>query len=487
MPRFMCESSVRELMAAVRRACLSVMVRISFPIICQGPSLPRQRQYRIWLPFLFSFGLMISYCWQNADLGFIGDAWETWRVSKEIFEVTRSRSFVEYRGPFVFVYHNALFRLSTVLGIGEVWFYRLYSSLLFALLTSHVFPYIFSYILNRTIRLLEVILFSSIVFYFYRGYFLHPQTDIVSFAFLLFSIYVLIYSLKVSSNPRMYFSASGGLAACSIMSRYNYILAVPFLAIFFLMTLFRRRLGLLHILRMVLFYAVPAVILVLANSSSQLARSSVRASLVNAMMMQKIEWNAGDNNYPGPMTIPEKRGTDVLRREGVNVRPMLIWTDEITVHKYIELYRKYSTEMIFIVAQHLFCGLDITYDSVYVRDYSAPRVLRSVLNYFMLFLAVVVISTGSSSSGSKGENASYLLLAMAVPSLFPSLFHVEVRYFLSVTLTCFAVSTFSLGYGLRIVREKRLYIYGILFIMLCFLNSLNTFNSAERIFPLRIW
>ncbi len=453
-------------------------------------------KYPSCIPFIFSLGCMVIYSALNAHVGFRGDAYEIWNVSKHIYQAGRDASFVEYRGPFTFVLYNLLFSLSRMLGIGEVVFFRLYSSFLFAFLTALVFPYLLSYILNRKICPGETVVFSMTVFYLYRGYFLHPQTDVLAFAFLLVSIDVLILYLNSPQCSCLYLSGAGTLLACSIMMRSTYVFSVPLLAAFFFLTLFARQFRVSQVWRSLSCFLLPCVLLVSVNlictnnsSVYKLGYTShnsyvLRQVLKCGLFIQKIEWNAGDNNYPGPMILPERRGIEILQREGYEP---VASPEGISIGQYLDLWRKYPVDLFFIVAQRLFCGLDITFNSVFVMNFSAPRIFFSLVNYFLVFLTIVVASTRFPIPSHRNGYVSILLLAMSIPGLVVSLFIVEVRYYISITMTCIAMGVFSFQEGMRIIRDNRLYVYCVLFIVLCFLNSVSIFNSAERIFPLTIW
>ncbi len=453
-------------------------------------------KYPSCVPFIFSLGCMVIYSSLNAHVGFRGDAYEIWNVSKHIYQAGRDASFVEYRGPFTFVLYNLLFSLSRILSIDEVVFFRFYSSLLFAFLTAFVFPYLLSYILNRKTCPGETLVFSMTVFYLYRGYFLHPQTDVLAFAFLLVSIDVLISCLNSPQYSYLHLSGAGMLLACSIMMRSTYVFSVPLLAAFFVLTLLARQYKVSQVWRSAFCYLFPCVLLVSVNlictnnsSVYKLGYTShnsyvLRQVLKCGLFIQKIEWNAGDNNYPGPMILPERRGIEILRREGYEP---VASPEGISVGQYLDLWRKYPVDMFFIVAQRLFCGMDITFNSVFVMNFSTPRIFFSLVNYFLVFLTIVIVSSRFAVPSYRNRYASILLLAMSIPGLVVSLFIVEVRYYISITMTCIAMGVFSFQEGMRIIRGHRLYVFCILFVVLCFLNSISIFNSAERIFPLRIW
>ena len=88
---------------------------------------------------------MIIYSLLNGEITFLGDSFETWEVAKHFYDSERSFSYVEYRGNFVFIYYNAIFSISQLVQVSDILFFRLYSSILFGLLTVYIFPYFISY------------------------------------------------------------------------------------------------------------------------------------------------------------------------------------------------------------------------------------------------------------------------------------------------------------------------------------------------------
>lgn len=438
------------------------------------------------IAFFMAFTCMAVYCYINSNLTFRGDSYETWNVAKHFYEVDRQRSFVEYRGPFSFILYNLIYRVSQILQINDVTFLRTFTSLVFAYLTVNVFPYFFSYIFEKKIYLLERISFSAVTFYFFSGYFLYPQTDFLALIFLLLSANVLIFATNESKPSWIHYCGAGVLLACSAMTRFNYILSLPFLLLFITFGLYSRHVSRITIAKLIACFVVPMSFMIMLNSSDSNSSRLMRAQLEGGLKIQKIEWNAGDEKYPGKLLFSEKRGIELLKLEGIDTSGVFHGTG-ISGKQYLSLYAKYPFDMAAIAMSHLFAGVDITYDSVYVYNFHSPRILFSLLNYSLIFLALVIIFAKLSWWRQNGQYAPFLLLALAVPGFSAIPFIVEVRFFMPLILAYSAISIFALSDGIKTLYIKNLYWYLLAFILLCFLNSTNLFNSLEKVIPLTPW
>lgn len=439
--------------------------------------------------FVLAFAGMVTYFYFHSDVTFKGDSYEIWEIAKHFYDPLRNTSFVEYRGPFTFFFYNLITSVSQLIQVSDVVLFRVFSALLFALLTTYCIPYLFSYILNKRICLMERVLYSVIIYYFYSGYFLHPQTDFLAFTFLLLSINALIHASGKSQSYWWIYCIAGVLLACSIMTRLNYILSVPFLILFIVFLWKRGQHNINKLLEIMALFIVPLTLLVSSNillnnyideEKSSTGNGLLEFQLLGGLKTQKIEWNAGDYVHKGHLFFPEKRGEKILKIESID-------SDYISVEQYIDLYLKYPVDMFSINLLHLFNAFDITYDSVYITDLRSPRVLLSMLNYSLMFLALVVINLKYSGWLHDKKYSLLLLMSIFIPAIPSVAFIGEVRYFIPVMTSFFAISIFSLGDAIKVVNEKSLWWVLFIFIALCFMNSVNTFNSLDNIVPLKVW
>ena len=154
----------------------------------------------------------------------------------------------------------------------------------------------------------------------------------------------------------------------SVMTRFNYILAAPFIMAFIVIALSESGKSRSNIAKSLLFFLAPFIILISVHSASSPGHANLlRIQLWSGVIISKIEWNAGDKNYPEQLIIPDRRGGEIARLSGLDSDlAMSSFIDEkYSVAQYIGLWKKYPLDMVVINLQHLFNGLDITYPTVY--------------------------------------------------------------------------------------------------------------------------
>lgn len=426
--------------------------------------------------FLAAFIGMSWYGLSNSHLTFRGDSYEIWEVAKNFYENNRSRSFVEYRGGFVFVVYNGLYNISSFLGIDDVAFFRVWSAFVFACMGG-IFPIVVGQIFGRSVGALKILIFNVLMFWFFCGYFLYPQTDIPALFFLLLALFL---SLKMVCRPHWLILGGGvvvgALLAASIMMRSSYVLAAPLIWIFLGRELRDGGAAWWRVACVVFVsMGVCAAFTGVNASTTSSTRGLAELQLKGGITMQKIEWNAGDSNYPGMLMLTDRRGEAILKAEGLT--PLV---GKMTVPAYFSLFVKYPADMLILQGKHLFGGLDITYDSVYVQDLHAPRILRSLVNYTCFFLALVVIRARLGVEGWRWRTLP-LLLAICAQSFVAIPFMGEVRFFMPVILAFMAIAVFNFENGLAEVRKNKLGMHWFFFVALCFMCSASQFESAQSV------
>lgn len=425
--------------------------------------------------FLTVWGLALISCCSNT-LPFRGDAYAIWETSKVFFDSSRPPPiFIEYRGPFVFFFYHGIYRVSQLIKVDDVIFFRAYSSLLFSALTILLVPYVFSRFLDRKISIPQKLFFSAVVFYFFNGYFLYPQVDFLAFFLLICSIAML---QTCDTNPRHLWLASGGagvLLAFAIMTRFNYILATPFLVAYISVNWLKGN-GWLAKVVLVSCFVLPLLVLVGANATRSDNGRVLSRQLVGGLQFQKVEWNTGDTTLPSAVFVKDEHGTALIKTlEG----PPFQLT-QISFTDYLGLFSKHPLDFAAIWMQHLFCGLDIWYDAPYVYDIRSSRVTRSLLNYTLFFLGLIAFQDYLLAWSGKKWRRLLLMLAVTIPALSAVPFVIEVRFFIPVIIVIYAMAIFSIKEAVQMVRENYLTQHLVIFISLCALLSLRVMNSIEN-------
>lgn len=421
-----------------------------------------------------AFLVFLVYAYFHRDLPFRGDAWEIWEVSKHFYEPGREHSFVEYRGPLTFVLYNAVYRATSAIGLGEQEGFRLFSAIVFALLTTRVVPALASRLLGRRSTNAEVLLFVVTTLYFFGGYLLHPQVDVLALTLFLAAA-VLFLGPSSTVGPFAY-AGAGLLVLSAAALRMNYFVALPALL---LMAYYRRlapgpssRRRALGLAAFGMLVVVASVLLLSQRTDSGQGRV-LHAQLAKGLTIEKIEWNAGDPRFPGAIIVADKAGSALLASRNSQSDRL-----SMTPREYLDLVARHPVTIGQTWLKHLFNGLDLWYDSVYVQDLFRGRLLRSLLNYTLFFLAFLVVRARCLARDVNQRAGAWALLAIALPALSAVPFVVEVRFFIPMIATAHAIAI--LGWREAVSQLKRgASILGLLlFVSACMAVSITVSSRA---------
>ncbi|UHD45332.1 glycosyltransferase family 39 protein [Aureimonas altamirensis] len=425
---------------------------------------------------------MALYCYANSDLPLLGDAYHTWEVARTLYDENRHTSYVEYRGPFTFILYNIIFIISHLIGVNELTILRIVLSLMFATLVSYIFPILYEFILLKRISFYEILLFSLWNFMFFSGYYLYPQTDATALFF--FSAGLLAFVKALNEGRGSWYALAGTLVAFSIMLRLNFVVSVPILLIIFaLRQKLSRRTAFAAALLLGCFL-VPLSALVWMNTSAAPTNSVLGGQLKGGLQFRKVEWNAGDATYPGSLIFPDRRGAEILSKEGIRSSKESFFDGTISAGHYLHLWLTYPKDMAIIYGQHLFAGIDIKYNSVYIYDLRHNIILMSIINFSLLFISMLAATRLVRSYGEMKTQRILILLALIFPAFSAIPFIVEVRFFMPLIVGYSALGIFALRDCLPYMRRSGLYIHFLIFIGLCLLNSASMFESTE---PILLW
>ena len=447
---------------------------------------PAARTARQLLPFLLAFAAMLVHGAMNRDLGFRGDAFETWEVAKSLFAAQDPyRSFVEYRGFVVFAVCGAVYRVSTWLGTDDVATFRVFAALLFAILTTVSLPALFSRLLGQPISMARTLLFAAVVFYFFRGYFLYPSSDYFALFFL-----VLALNRVLAPGPRAW--VSWGLAGlwmgAAILSRSNYVVCVPFLVALAWLQARADALPRPRVAGATALFSVCLAAMFLLNQAYVQHRAEVggpgkteglrvlNGQLTNGLKVQRIEWSV-DASYEGMVVFSEPTGLALLESEGI--------TGWLALPQYLRLVAAHPLDFAGLYGRHFFNGLDISYPTVYVTDVRASRLLFSLANYSLLFLGALVLAARFAPAGRSARGAVGLA-CLVVHVFFCVPFPVEPRFFLAMLVALHGCAVFGAAWpgraGARWAGARAgvglCLLYGA-FLAAAFALSARTFDQIE--------
>lgn len=428
--------------------------------------------------FAAAFVAMLLYALGNRALAFHGDAYETWQVARALADPAYAyRSFVEYRGFVVFVLDAAIYRFSMVLETDPVSTFRFFSSLLFAVLSVVSLPTALGRIAGVVPTSSQRMLCAALVFVFFRGYFLYPSNDIVALFFLLLSL----NAVTSTEEPTAGRTAFTGLwLSGAILSRSNYVVAAPFVL---WLSMRRDDACVADHLRdtgrgLVLLAVLSVMFALNAGYVSYRGRTDrgdhpdafrvLGRQLADGLRVQRIEWNAYDERYPGMLIYEEGRGKAILAAEGLQV-------DRFQWNQYLSIASRHPLDFSIIYARHLFNGLDLAYPTVYVQVVRQRSLLYSMLNFFLVFSSLVALGISRVPL-----RRILTLLAMVLPALVCMPFPTETRFYLSLQAFFIAFPVFANPWAKSRQGPKLgLTLAAALFIAACLAVSLHVFKSLE--------
>ena len=393
-----------------------------------------------WGAFVLAFAAMFLYALDNQQLAFRGDAYETWEVAKSLVDPASTfRSYVEYRGFVVFVLNAMIYRLSVLFGIDGVLTFRFFASLVFAGLSAVSLPVVLGRLAGVPPTFARRAFCVAVAFLFFRGHFLYPSNDWVAWFFLLLSL----NTATGSAPPKVGRAAAIGLwMGAAVLSRSNYIVSVPFVVWLVLRSVgfgHRKRAAVCGVALVLVLGAMFALNAGYSAHREQVAgkmqtdaRRVLNGQLTNGLRMQRIEWNAGDDSYPGMLVLEEGRGKAILAADKRETG-WLHW------YEYLGMVPEHAADFAVLYARHLFNGLDLAYPTVYVQDLRQRSLLFSVLNFALIFLSLAALSR----SRPYWPRQAPALLAIALPALSCVPFPVEPRFFMSLAMFLHALPAFT--------------------------------------------
>lgn len=464
--------------------------------------------YPVLISFLVVSPVILCLNLIHADFTFYYDSLGYWAHSS-FFIKNGFFSFLNYDFPLrgylfsflIFVISN----LSQLVRIPPHIGYEVLASLTFGASITIVIPEVVSILFHKKIAFLQILLFSFLALYFWRGFFFYPLTDLPAFFFVILGIYIL---LKFANHWWMVVF-TGLLWGGSTLLRPSYVISLmPVLC--WGWYYYRGEINLrlwpivarfLAILAGLILVFTPQVATNLKNygifspfTQTQLFYNGSDLFSIQlgwGLDLQKYETNIG-TTYPSPQVrFLDSQGDSILVKSGykssVDGVQQIGPDHPLTPEKYLELVSKYPLDFIVIYERHLFNGLDIIYDTPYVTNIYANALLRRFINYSIWFLAVIYVASKISTKRIRLISSELFLPAiLALPSLLSIPTAIEVRFMLPLHFMVYTLVAFWIlpgFFSLDVAKKKdiilrHLFFYAC-FLVLCFMLSANTYMGLE--------
>jgi hypothetical protein len=379
-------------------------------------------------------------------------------------------------------------------------------SLVYSASLSFLVPGLVFLLFKKQFGFLQILMFGCLALYFWRGSFFYPLTDLPSFLLLVLGVYIVVKFHQSWWTPIFAGVCWGGAALFRPSYQIVLVPLVLWMLYYFVgemrtkLASIPARLGFLFA-GMALVFA-PQVAINLANYEilSPFVQTQVffggndlfALQLGLGIDGQKYETNVGPA-YPEPGVIfLDRQGQDVLVRSGYKSLPYNPSSPRgpdqpLTLTEYLKLVIKNPMDFAIIYFRHLFNGLDIVYDSVYVKNvYDRAWVLRAI-NYSLWFLVIAYAAAKVNLRGLRHLDSRFFVPAIyALPALISIPSSMEVRFLLPFHFMAYALVSFwivpeffALSPETRKSLFLRYFFWYLCFLLVCFTISENTYMGLQ--------
>lgn len=441
---------------------------------------------------LFFFGILAVvwvYGYQRIDQPFVHDAMNYWGAGNSFVDNGRF-SLLNYRSPlrgFLFPLLLSVIQWQARgIGVEPRVLFLTYSSLLFSVFGFYLLPSFFRSVFQWETPPIKRLLFSGLLFFFWRGHFLYPLTDFPSLAFLVSGIAILAGTGNNRERP-LWVALAGFCLAAAVNIRPAYQASVGIVLVLLFFTW--RRLGNKCIIIGFVSFIVGMGIVFLpqfiinryhfgANSPFVLStyiedRSIYEVQLFWGLKTQKYETNIGDD-YPS---------ASVLYADPLAEKIAQRFLKDKTLKGYFNIVRAYPLDVAISYFRHSFNGLDIFFSTPYVKNIFANHFLLSFVNYVIWFLVLYYLVANPNNINTLSLSIVVVMLApvvLAVPVV------VEVRFFLPAYILAYGIVSYGLYYRelfLHTCNSKprlfRMVLLLLGWVMICFTFSSSTIEQLQ--------
>ncbi len=459
-----------------------------------------------WVAFIVIFGTTLGLNLHRNDFKFYFDSAVYWNVLAKAFEdpITGTFSLLNFnsalRGYLLPLILFIIIKFSVILRIRSLFLLEITQSFVFSGLITVIIPYVIKKLFKHELKFWQILLFSLLVIFFWQGYFFYPLSDFWALSFLVFGMYLLLY---YQSNKWALLLAGVVFGGAAVI-RPSYSITIIFLLFWSAYYFLRYRnqtkrqilANELTITIGLAFVFLPQVIINMAQFGmlspmplTQVHRNNLfLAQLTAGIQVQRYETFVGlKSDYPYAIVIYlDEHGRNIFVRSGYDPDSIFHPKPKIlSLSEYILLTLKHPLDFLMIYFRHLFNGLDVVYNTPYIYDLYENAGYIRLLNYSLLFLAILYINKHVKVS-SVLSYQFLLLLILVLPSILSIPTGIEVRFLLPLHLISYSITAFFVlpmfssfaGKKKISILLKYLPWYSI-FIIICFLLSANTFANMR--------
>ena len=421
---------------------------------------------------------------------FVGDAGDYWISAEqygfENFQLINYNSSIRgYLFPLILYFVQ---RLAQIAGIEGVVVYWIIVSLFFSFTFQVAFPDIVTRCMGNTFSysLWGKLIFLIIIIYMFKGMFIYPLTDLWALSILICAIWCMLKAEnKEMCVGGVMAAIAGSLFAATYFFRPVYLVSLVIAGIIVIIDMVRaKKMIYVSFFAGVILVAVPQMLINHHNFDtwSPVVQTQLFYEDDKSLFLKQLEWgitvqkyetNLDTENYPEvAMRYPENIGVKLLEEEEMEGFDSY-W-------EYICFCFRHIADVCTIYLKHLFNGIDIVYNDIYIYKVYKNRFFIQWLNYTMIFAGINALFQNHKQWDRKQIG---WILCWIAPIILVIPTAVETRFFVGVLTLLYFLAIQLFTQEKRKILNLRILAKYVLFIMVCFVLN----NAAFSTVGIPIW
>lgn len=403
--------------------------------------------HSIIFTFLLVFFLFFLWLMPKKDLlGGSGDTHSVWVAITTYYSNSPVSSYVMYKGVLSIFPNVWLYELAKYFKVDNFLFIKLFHSLSFAYITTVGMPYIVKYLLKKRVESWKKIIFSFSLFMLWKfNHALdHIMIDLSSLTILVIGVSYCIKIIKNEKNNFFNFLILGFFLGLLICGSGQYQLSFYTLIIFILIS-YRKMIKNLKFNNILFILVLIIGIVGVVSIDKQFNKNTLELAQKNdEFFLTKKEWFnlslSGRNmlflKYANGPTINNNRGRMIGKQTFENFEAEIeSGRSPYSSQYFLKLVLMYPLDFLTQWLNRFFLSLSL--------DNGNRNVLHLIYSFSLFYVFIVMVVSKIKKIEDVFKTKILVVLSFVLPSLVPLIFHVEMRYFLSIQILIF--STVLLG------------------------------------------
>jgi hypothetical protein len=348
-----------------------------------------------------------------------------------------------YRGYSFPLLCFGLQQIEKFLRISDFAIVAIFSAAYFAILCGWLLPALSLKLFNLRPKLWQSLVLSALVFTFWHGFLCYPLTD-------FFCLFVLVGALNlILAGTTACLFGGGLLLGFAYNMRPAYAIALILSLVFVAMTGFqkdRKRvngwIAIAAMLSGVILVLMPQAFInhryyhswsPLTITTAYSSRGLFLPDMNVGFTMQRAETNAGTNFPTASVFFTDPAGVELLQKAG--------GAHTFGYHMLFKTALSSPFKLAMLYWRHICNGLDIKYPTVYVPDIYSRFQLLSLVNYSLIYLAIIIVLSESLFRAFTPGRLYVLLVVAAICGVAVPM-AAEPRFFLPAYLSLYTLVIF---------------------------------------------